>query len=123
MRSQRRGPHARAARDDPRRPERPRRRLPGPRSRLDGASTRRAYPPRDRTASTRKRSFPEPTDWTPTRTEPPARRLMQTRFLSLALIAAAATAGTASAAEILVTTDIAVSTTWTANNTYNLQTQ
>ncbi len=32
-------------------------------------------------------------------------------------------AGAANAAEILVTTDIAVSTTWTASNTYNLQTQ
>jgi hypothetical protein len=32
-------------------------------------------------------------------------------------------AGAAQAAEILVTTDIAVSTTWTASNTYNLQTQ
>jgi len=31
--------------------------------------------------------------------------------------------GAASAAEILVTTDIAVSTTWTANNTYNIQQQ
>jgi len=31
--------------------------------------------------------------------------------------------GAASAAEILVTTDIATSVTWTANNTYNLQTQ
>ncbi|MBL8860485.1 MAG: hypothetical protein JNK02_00595 [Planctomycetes bacterium] len=32
-------------------------------------------------------------------------------------------AGAANAAEILVTSDIATSTTWTANNTYNLQTQ
>lgn len=31
--------------------------------------------------------------------------------------------GAAHAADILVTSDIAVSTTWTANNTYNLQTQ
>ncbi|MFM8818730.1 MAG: hypothetical protein ACKOHI_12820, partial [Phycisphaerales bacterium] len=38
-------------------------------------------------------------------------------------LAAAAVAGTAGAAEILVTADIATSTTWTKNNTYNLQTQ
>ena len=34
-----------------------------------------------------------------------------------------AIAGAANAAEVLVTSNIAVSTTWTANNTYNLQTQ
>ena len=48
---------------------------------------------------------------------------MKTRYLPISLIAAAGAAGTAQAAEILVTTDIAVSTTWTANNTYNLQQQ
>jgi hypothetical protein len=40
-----------------------------------------------------------------------------------AAVAAAAVAGAAGAAEILVTADIATSTTWTKNNTYNLQTQ
>ena len=35
----------------------------------------------------------------------------------------AALAGTAGAAEILVTSNIATSTTWTSNNTYNLQQQ
>ena len=39
------------------------------------------------------------------------------------LLACAAFAGFANAAEILVTSDIATSTTWTANNTYNLQDQ
>jgi hypothetical protein len=39
------------------------------------------------------------------------------------LAAGAGLAGAASATDILVTTDISVSTTWTANNTYNLQTQ
>jgi hypothetical protein len=38
-------------------------------------------------------------------------------------MAAMAAATTANAAEILVNADIAVSTTWTANNTYNLQKQ
>ncbi len=42
---------------------------------------------------------------------------------ALALIASACMAGAAQAAEVMVTTDIAVSTTWTANNTYNLQQQ
>ena len=42
----------------------------------------------------------------------------------LALLATGfATVGTASAAEVLVTSDITTSTTWTANNTYNLQQQ
>ncbi|MFM8871800.1 MAG: T9SS C-terminal target domain-containing protein, partial [Phycisphaerales bacterium] len=40
-----------------------------------------------------------------------------------AALAAAALAGAAGAAEILVTADIATSTTWTKNNTYNLQAQ
>ncbi|MEQ1892532.1 MAG: hypothetical protein ABL998_08335 [Planctomycetota bacterium] len=39
------------------------------------------------------------------------------------LVAGLGLAGAANAAEILVTTDVAVSTTWTANNTYNLQNQ
>ncbi|MFO0963953.1 MAG: hypothetical protein U0625_13755 [Phycisphaerales bacterium] len=50
---------------------------------------------------------------------------MKTRHSS-AVIASAmicAIAGTAGAADINVTTDIAVSTTWTANNVYNLQGQ
>ena len=38
-------------------------------------------------------------------------------------VAAAAVAGSAGAAEVLVTADIATSTTWTKNNTYNLQGQ
>ena len=38
-------------------------------------------------------------------------------------LACATTIGSASAAEIMVNADIAVSTTWTANNTYNLQDQ
>ena len=41
----------------------------------------------------------------------------------LILMAALGLAGVANAGEILVTGDIAVSTTWTANNTYNLQDQ
>jgi len=46
-------------------------------------------------------------------------------FLSLGVAAAAAShAGAAQQdAEIMVSSDIAVSTTWTANNTYNLQNQ
>src|SRR5258705_6029895 len=40
-----------------------------------------------------------------------------------AAIAGLGLAGTANAAEILVNANIAVSTTWTANNTYNLQQQ
>lgn len=40
-----------------------------------------------------------------------------------AVLAAAAAGSTANAAEILVTADITTSTTWTANNTYNLQKQ
>jgi hypothetical protein len=43
-------------------------------------------------------------------------------FLGAALIGVGI-AGAANAAEILVTSDIATSTTWTANNTYNLQQQ
>ena len=39
------------------------------------------------------------------------------------LLAAGLIAGTASAADVLVTSDIATSTTWTANNVYNLQDQ
>ena len=39
------------------------------------------------------------------------------------LLACTAFAGMANAADILVTSDIATSTTWTANNTYNLQDQ
>jgi hypothetical protein len=38
-------------------------------------------------------------------------------------LAVAALAAGANAAEILVSADISTSTTWTANNTYNLQTQ
>jgi len=38
-------------------------------------------------------------------------------------VAAVAVAGSAGAAEVLVTADIATSTTWTKNNTYNLQGQ
>ena len=45
------------------------------------------------------------------------------RLPALTLLAGAGLAGAANAAEILVTADIAVSTTWTANNTYNLQEQ
>ncbi|HVS10051.1 MAG TPA: hypothetical protein VMS76_09265 [Planctomycetota bacterium] len=41
----------------------------------------------------------------------------------MATILGLATAGAANAGEILVTSDISVSTTWTANNTYNLQKQ
>ena len=41
----------------------------------------------------------------------------------LTLIAGLGMAGAAQAAEILVTANISVSTTWTANNTYNLQQQ
>ena len=39
------------------------------------------------------------------------------------LLAAGLIAGTASAADVLVTSDIATSTTWTADNVYNLQDQ
>ncbi len=46
---------------------------------------------------------------------------MKTLFSTLA--ASALTAGVANAAEIFVTADIATSTTWTADNTYNLQGQ
>lgn len=42
---------------------------------------------------------------------------------SAAALVAAAASSTAGAAEILVNADITVSTTWTANNTYNLQKQ
>jgi hypothetical protein len=42
---------------------------------------------------------------------------------SAAALVAAATSSAAQAAEILVTADITTSTTWTANNTYNLQDQ
>ncbi len=48
------------------------------------------------------------------------------RFLKTPVLAAMAgvgLAGAADAAEILVTANISVSTTWTANNTYNLQNQ
>jgi len=41
-------------------------------------------------------------------------------FKFKSLLAVAALAGGANAAEILVSADIATSTTWTANNTYNL---
>jgi len=43
--------------------------------------------------------------------------------IGAAALAAVTASSTASAAEILVNADIAVSTTWTANNTYNLQKQ
>ena len=46
---------------------------------------------------------------------------MQTSISTL--LAAGLIAGTASAADVLVTSDIATSTTWTANNVYNLQDQ
>ena len=42
---------------------------------------------------------------------------------ALSLLAGATAMGSAEAAEIMVTADIATSTTWTANNTYNLQNQ
>jgi hypothetical protein len=42
---------------------------------------------------------------------------------TLAAALGLATAGASQAAEILVTSDITTSTTWTSNNTYNLQTQ
>ena len=45
------------------------------------------------------------------------------KTLAAAALATASFAGTAQAAEILVTTDIAVATTWTNDNTYNLQDQ
>lgn len=49
---------------------------------------------------------------------------MRSTSKAVALAAAMTlSAGAASASEILVTTNIAVSTTWTANNTYNLQGQ
>ena len=48
---------------------------------------------------------------------------MNSRILLSALLVSAGVAGSASAAEILVTADISTSTTWTANNTYNLQQQ
>ena len=48
---------------------------------------------------------------------------MKASNILMTLAACAGFAGAASAAEILVTSDISVSTTWTANNTYNLQTQ
>ena len=44
-------------------------------------------------------------------------------FKFKSLLAVAALAASANAAEILVSADIATSTTWTANNTYNLTTQ
>ena len=42
---------------------------------------------------------------------------------TIALLAGLATSGAASAAEIMVNADITTSTTWTSNNTYNLQKQ
>src|SRR6187551_2676472 len=48
---------------------------------------------------------------------------MKTQHVLCTAIGALALASGANAAEILVTSDIAVSTTWTANNTYNLQNQ
>ncbi|MFM7295955.1 MAG: hypothetical protein ACKO4Q_01880, partial [Planctomycetota bacterium] len=39
------------------------------------------------------------------------------------LAASVVLTGAASAAEVLVTTNISTSTTWTANNVYNLQSQ
>ncbi len=50
---------------------------------------------------------------------------MKIRFSQAALVGLglAGISGRANAAEILVTTDITTSTTWTANNTYNLQKQ
>ena len=50
-------------------------------------------------------------------------KLATFRFPIAAAAAAASVAGSAVAAEILVTADIATSTTWTKNNTYNLQGQ
>ncbi len=46
---------------------------------------------------------------------------MNTHFTAVAALAAVT--GVASAGEVLVTNDIATSTTWTADNTYNLQNQ
>src|SRR5690349_13457111 len=48
---------------------------------------------------------------------------MKTHYVLCTAIGALALARGANAADILVTSDIAVSTTWTANNTYNLQNQ
>lgn len=50
-------------------------------------------------------------------------RFSSARPVALALIAGVGLAGVGRAAEVLVVADIAVSTTWTANNTYNLQQQ
>ncbi len=48
---------------------------------------------------------------------------MKARLIVMTLAAGAGLAGAANAADVLVTTDISVSTTWTANNVYNLQAQ
>jgi hypothetical protein len=45
------------------------------------------------------------------------------RFSALSLLAGAGLAGAAQAGEVFVTSNISVSTTWTASNTYNLQAQ
>lgn len=47
----------------------------------------------------------------------------QIQHLSFAAALSLCAAGTASAADVLVTSDIAVSTTWTANNVYKLEQQ
>ncbi len=48
---------------------------------------------------------------------------MKVRSLLFSLTACVAAASTAQAADVFVTSDIAVATTWTANNTYNLRNQ
>ncbi len=51
------------------------------------------------------------------------RRFTQGRTIALFCALGAGLAGSAQAGEVLVTTDITTSTTWTKNNTYNLQQQ
>ncbi|MCC6407566.1 MAG: hypothetical protein IT453_10380, partial [Planctomycetes bacterium] len=51
------------------------------------------------------------------------KNLINGKAVLLTAMAGAGAAGSASAAEVLVTADISTSTTWTANNTYNLQQQ
>ncbi|MBI5433818.1 MAG: hypothetical protein HZA52_13380 [Planctomycetes bacterium] len=51
------------------------------------------------------------------------KNLINGKAVLLTAMAGAGVAGSASAAEVLVTADISTSTTWTATNTYNLQQQ
>ncbi|MCK6447182.1 MAG: hypothetical protein L6Q99_12400 [Planctomycetes bacterium] len=51
------------------------------------------------------------------------KKLINGKAALLTAVIGAGAAGSANAAEILVTADISTSTTWTANNTYNLQNQ